>query len=643
MNTKIWIQLAKIIVVMALGTSMLPAASHSKKDKGKDKDKDSEYIEGDLTVQGDVHLESSLDLGTTGTSTSAMLFQYSEVSTDYTFSLAATQPATVFLWQDNAVGTLKNKMKLDGNNVLSLFDGNGTAGIVLSPNTGLIILAGSGSGIQLSDGTVLASAASLRSTALYTPSGNVAASVGTNGQVQFPNGITLPGGTLGTAAFTDSTAYATSPQGALAASALQRESDPEFSAWLAATPPLYPTGDGSRLSFSGISSDISFSSGGTISAGEPANWGDDLSTANLNENGEGLWFCEGRGGVSVLLGREGVGLGCDNGRGGRGVLFLDGATRGSFHAGFGFDGDQGVIYGGAPNTSSWDKTASIGPDTRKLYTDNTTYSLDWANRQLVGAWQVNGSLMFSDGTVLSNAASLRSTALYDTGGNARMTFDGNGNLVVSAPMVMQGAAIDFGSGNTLNPSNVAYLKQTLANLGYRAPGAPRDPSFGAVTLGGGASTGEYSFSAGIGTKASGYASTALGESTNATGRASTAFGQSTQATGSFSTATGEKTKANSYASLALGRNNVGSFASGGDAAWMATDPVLEIGNGEADGGIPSNAVTVFKNGKLRTSNVMESKVGFRTPPQGDLSMGDFTAGSNPADLVPTSGLKYQGE
>lgn len=108
-------------------------------------------------------------------------------------------------------------------------------------------------------------------------------------------------------------------------------------------------------------------------------------------------------------------------------------------------------------------------------------------------------------------------------------------------------------------------------------------------------------------------------------------------------ATGEQTKANSYASLVLGRNNAGSFASGGDATWIATDPVLEIGNGEASGGIPSNAMTVLKNGELRTEGVIQSKAGVRVPPQGDLSMGDFTAGNNPADLDPTSGLKYQGE
>jgi len=93
----------------------------------------------------------------------------------------------------------------------------------------------------------------------------------------------------------------------------------------------------------------------------------------------------------------------------------------------------------------------------------------------------------------------------------------------------------------------------------------------------------------------------------------------------------------------MGRNNVGFFASGGDTQWIETDPVLEIGNGAADWGTPSNAVTVLKNANMRTGGVVEAKNGFRTPPKGDLSMGEFTSGSNPADLDPTLGLRYPTE
>ena len=163
--------------------------------------------------------------------------------------------------------------------------------------------------------------------------------------------------------------------------------------------------------------------------------------------------------------------------------------------------------------------------------------------------------------------------------------------------------------------------------------------------------GEWSYANGCSSTAMGFSayalgdySTAMGYGTGASGFYSTAMGYYTSANGNSSTAMGDQTKANAYASLALGRNNVGSYdAAGGDTQWIETDPILEIGNGEDDWRIPSNAVTVFKNGKLRTGNVAEFKGGVRVPPQGDLSMGDFTAGNNPADLNPTLGLKYQNE
>ena len=169
-------------------------------------------------------------------------------------------------------------------------------------------------------------------------------------------------------------------------------------------------------------------------------------------------------------------------------------------------------------------------------------------------------------------------------------------------------------------------------------------------------SGNTSTAIGLGTTASGDASTAMGDSTNAWGYGSTAIGYSTaawgyistamghgsSASGAYSTAMGLGTNAYSYGSLALGRNNVVSYASGGDTQWIETDPVLEIGNG-ADRETPSNAVTILKNGELRAAGVIQSKAGVRVPPLGDLSMGEFTSGSNPADLDPTLGLRYPTE
>ena len=158
---------------------------------------------GDLTVQGEAHIGGDIDFGTTGTVQSAALFHYSESGTNYSLILSATRPGTAFFWQDNEAATPNNKMSLGADNALSLFDATGAAGIVLSPATGLITLAGSGSGIRLADGTILSTAASLRSSSLFTTNGTVSATVTPDGKVNFANGITIGASSVatGTSAF----------------------------------------------------------------------------------------------------------------------------------------------------------------------------------------------------------------------------------------------------------------------------------------------------------------------------------------------------------------------------------------------------------------------------------------------------------
>ncbi len=157
---------------------------------------------GDLTVEGNTHVNGSFDLGTTAASQSAILFNYTENGTAHTLGIMATQPNTGFLWQDNGAGTPRSKMKLDADNVLSLFDSSGVAKLVFNPNTGAVTLAGTGSGIVLSDGTVLSNAASLRSTALYDSSGVSRMNFDTNGQLSV-KGTGTTSGIL--AQFSDST------------------------------------------------------------------------------------------------------------------------------------------------------------------------------------------------------------------------------------------------------------------------------------------------------------------------------------------------------------------------------------------------------------------------------------------------------
>ncbi len=81
------------------------------------------------------------------------------------------------------------------------------------------------------------------------------------------------------------------------------------------------------------------------------------------------------------------------------------------------------------------------------------------------------------------------------------------------------------------------------------------------------------------------------------GDRSVGFGLNTIASGRYSMAIGNRTKAEAMASTAIGAYNVG----GGSAnAWVATDPLFEIGNGTAtiNTETRNNALTVLKNGNV---------------------------------------------
>lgn len=104
--------------------------------------------------------------------------------------------------------------------------------------------------------------------------------------------------------------------------------------------------------------------------------------------------------------------------------------------------------------------------------------------------------------------------------------------------------------------------------------------------------GDYSVALGGSNIASGLSSMALGALTVAAGDYATAMGAITVASGVAATATGFESDAEAYASVAIGRFNVGG---GTAAAWVATDPLLEVGIGTG-AAARSNALTVLKNG-----------------------------------------------
>lgn len=112
---------------------------------------------------------------------------------------------------------------------------------------------------------------------------------------------------------------------------------------------------------------------------------------------------------------------------------------------------------------------------------------------------------------------------------------------------------------------------------------------GAYTI----ASGECAIALGTYARALGDYSLAVNASTWAMGNNSVAMGNLNEAMGDVSFTMGEHITARSYNSVAMGRYN-DTIAGSNTTAWVDTDPVLTIGNGQS--GARKNALTVFKNG-----------------------------------------------
>ena len=104
---------------------------------------------GDLTVTGDLSIVKGIDFGTAAAhpALSAAQINYFGGS-ENAAKIDLTDPLGTIQWRDNLVAAARDKMKLDGGNLLTLYKSDGTGvGILLNPNTGQIQLPGTGGGI----------------------------------------------------------------------------------------------------------------------------------------------------------------------------------------------------------------------------------------------------------------------------------------------------------------------------------------------------------------------------------------------------------------------------------------------------------------------------------------------------------------
>ena len=93
---------------------------------------------GDLIVQGTVDIHGvTMALGEAGGASSpGMTITYTDDASgsNTTIALTARRASTSWKWRENTAGTAKDKMKLDTDNVVTLYNpSNGTAGVTLSP------------------------------------------------------------------------------------------------------------------------------------------------------------------------------------------------------------------------------------------------------------------------------------------------------------------------------------------------------------------------------------------------------------------------------------------------------------------------------------------------------------------------------
>ncbi|MBY0416143.1 MAG: tail fiber domain-containing protein, partial [Bdellovibrionales bacterium] len=116
-------------------------------------------------------------------------------------------------------------------------------------------------------------------------------------------------------------------------------------------------------------------------------------------------------------------------------------------------------------------------------------------------------------------------------------------------------------------------------------------------------SGQYSIAIGSNNSSSNTFATTIGNYNTASMNFATAIGYQNIASGTFSHSYGSFTTSESLAQTSLGFYNLPTTpGTGGANNWVATDPILVVGNG-SDANAKSTALTILKNGKVGINTV----------------------------------------
>ena len=232
-----------------------------------------------------------------------------------------------------------------------------------------------------------------------------------------------------------------------------------------------------------------------------------------------------------------------------------------------------------------DNNVDIGTDAKrvkKIWTHDLS-----ASSTITSATSTATTL--TDGTLSITGGDLTTTGTIDAG---NMAFEKVGTLisqknpaynedfVIGSPQLAD-------TGTSLHDTRMWYDKSKGAFRAGKASGDQWDD----------ANVGNYSSAFGFNTKATTWGAVAFGAYTQALGLYSVSFGYASEALGKYAVSFGQSTLADCYADVVFGRYNVG----GGNAdAWVATDPILEVGIGTANDA-RANALTIYKDGNMEVA------------------------------------------
>jgi hypothetical protein len=328
---------------------------------------------------------------------------------------------------------------------------------------------------------------------------------------------------------------------------------------------------------------------------------------------------------------------------------------------FGSKLNFGLVSGVAPGAAG-----STGA--RLIYADGTAGAVTFSASKAASTWAWQNN----------DTATTPTPQMSLSGSNVLTLYNSSG----AAAIVLDPANPTAFAGISQTAADARYVSNAYISIGTALPGEPASMAFGydasasglrSVAIGTSSiASGEASSAIAVGAQATSMDSTASAYAARATAGSATASGDYALASGTASTATAYESiasgffavangaysqstasyaTASAYKALASGQNSTAAGANSTAAgyaqfvvgqyndtttnpssatAWISTDDLFQIGNG-TDATHTSNALTVKKNGdttvagQLTTASLVVNGAS-HIAQQGDLAMGDFTAG-----------------